>query len=325
MNTPPDENTPGLFATSLPPLQIPMPPLQPPMVPPSTGSVPVPEASNDSYWSSPAPPRSSRSKVVAVAAILVLVLGAVVGTFLAFSNSGPTAIQSPGEANAALYAAATASGSFHYVDKSSGVVGGSPVTSAQSGDSGLREGVQYMVSTVGNYEVIVINSVAYMKGDLLTLENNFGFSPSTAAPYVNRWIEFTPSDAPYTAVAANVTSRSTWGDASQSPTDGLPTTPRSVSPIATMNGQSVQHVDYSMQGASKAGGSTYVGTERIYFDANGPHVPYYLGEQLSGTTGQAHATENVSVTFSRWGENVTVTAPTGAIPYSSLPPSPTTA
>ncbi|MGD0394528.1 MAG: hypothetical protein ABSC41_18020 [Acidimicrobiales bacterium] len=180
-----------------------------------------------------------------------------------------------------------------------------------------------MSSALGDYEVIVLNSKAYMKANLTMLENTFGYSPSEAAPYVDRWIAFTPSDSPYSSVAADVTTATTWNDPAESPTDGLPHTPESVTGLSNVNGESVQSVGYSLDGTSKAADASYSGTETISFFATNPHLPTHLTEQLSGTANQQATTANVEVTFSRWGEPVTVTAPTASIPYSTLPSSTT--
>jgi hypothetical protein len=257
---------------------------------------------------------------------LVVLVGVICGGVVLATDgeSSPAAITSPTQANAQLYAAAVASGSFHYSSVSSGTVGGRPVTGIQTGDTGRAEGVQYLTSPLGDYEVIVVNSMAYMKGNLTMLENNFGYSPSEAAPYVDKWISFTPSDSPYTAVAADVTTETTWSNPSESPTDGLPHTPVSVSGVSTLKGESVQSVLYSLHGTDKATNSSYSGTETIFFLAASPHLPTSITEHLSGTTNQQPSIDNAAVTFSQWGDPVDVSAPAGSIPFSTLPGSTTT-
>lgn len=309
-------------------------PLLPPLPPRPVPSVPLtfeptPQgAHSDRDFSVATTGRASngRGKLAVLVGLVVLVCATAGGVFLV-SNSGssPVVIQSPAEANSTLYAAAEASGSFHYVSVSSGTIQGHAVTATQSGDVGRGEGVQYMTSPLGDYEVIVIHSDAYLKANLTMLENNFGYSPSLAAPLVNRWIAFTPSDSPYSAIAADVTMATTWNDPSDSPSDGLPQTPESVSSLSTVNGESVQSVRYSIHGNSKAADAPYAGTETVFFSASDPHLPSYLTEQLSGTANQQSSTETVKVTFTQWGESVNVTTPSGSIPYSLLPGSTATA
>jgi hypothetical protein len=218
------------------------------------------------------------------------------------------------------------SGSFHYSGTSTGTEGGTLATGTVSGDAGRTEGIQTLKSNIADYEVIVVNSVAYMKPDLNALENTFGYTASEAAPFANRWIEITPSEAPYQAVAAGVTTGSVWGNPSQSPTDTLSHVPATVSPVFTSNGGSVQSVGYSMHGAAQGSGvGSYSGTEHITFHAGAPYVPYSLTEHLTGTANGMPSTSNSTVTFSNWGKAVQVVAPVGAIPFSSLPPLPSAA
>ena len=301
----------------LPPLSVPSLPLPPLPEPPPLASTGV----GDFSIGATGRPSKGRAKLAALIVGLVVLVGAMTGGALVVFNSGSSsgAIRSPAAANSALYAAAVASGSFHYTGVSSGEVGGRAVTATQIGDVGRAEGVQYQTSALGDYEVIVVNSMAYMKPDLTMLENEFGYSPSEAAPYVNRWISFTSSDSPYSSVAADVTMETTWNNPSESPTDGLPHTPESVSGVSTLNGRSVQSVRYSLHGTTKAASASYSGTETIFFSTTGPHLPTQLTGQLSGAINQQSTSETLKVTFSRWGEPVSITTPTGSIPYSTLP------
>jgi hypothetical protein len=311
-----------------PPLPAPPPPLPPLLQPLSVPSFrphsepTIPSRGARDFAAAPAARvAGGKAKLVALTVGLVVLVGILAGGAVLAINRGPTptAIQSPVAANSQLYAAAMASGSFHYTDVTSGTVGGQPVTATQSGDAGRGEGVQNMTSALGDYEVVVVNSMAYMKPNLTMLENTFGYSPSEAAPYVNRWIAFAPADAPYRSVAADVTSGTTWNDPSESPTDDLPQTPRSVSGLSTWNGTSVQSVQYSLSGTSKTANASYSGTESITFSATDPHLPNHLAEQLSGTSNNQTSSENVNVAFSQWGESVAVAVPAGSIPFSSLP------
>jgi hypothetical protein len=260
-------------------------------------------------------------KLLALVLGVVVLVGAVTGGIVHLvERQSPVAIQSPAVANSKLYAAAAASGSFHYVNSSLEVVGGRTETSTSIGDAGRDQGVQYMIGAQGAFEVIVVDSMAYMKADLSALENVLGLSPTVAAPYVDRWISLAPTDAPYKAVAADVTSETTWDDPATSVTDALPQQPASVSGLFMLNGRSVQSVIYLLQGSDGQTGASYAGTEIAIFAATDPHLPSVINEHLSGTVDQQPSTEGSRVSFSRWGELVSVKPPTQSIPYSSLPP-----
>jgi hypothetical protein len=319
---------------SLPPLKVPGTPAAVPtirsvataqptaVVPPTPETFPV----NGGDSSNGDQPHASGHKIAAVVAAVVVVLGAAVGEFLVLASGGPTGFTSPSAANAALFAAARTAGSFHYAGTSTGSEGGNVLAGTASGDAGRTEGIQFLTTNVANYEVIVVNSVAYMKPDLGALENSFGYTASEAAPYANRWIELTPADAPYKGVADGVTTGSDWGDASQSPSDNLPHTPQSVSAVSTANGRSVQRVTYSMSGTGPSSvGGHYSGTESLVFAAGSHHLPYSLVEHLTGTANGQPATNDATAAFSNWGEAVHVAIPADPIAFSSLPPPPTTA
>jgi hypothetical protein len=266
-------------------------------------------------------PAEGRGKLVALVIGAVVLVAAVTGGIVHFTGNSahPVAIQSPAEANSKLYAAAVASGSFHYVSVESSVVGGQTETATQHGDAGRNQGVQYTTSPQGDFEVIVVGSMAYMKADATALGNVFGLSPSEAASLANRWMSFVSSDVPYKAIAADVTSETTWSDPSSSVTDQLPQTPVAASGLFTLNGTSVQSVTYSLHGSSTTSDASYTGTETAIFSATTPHVPAVVTEHLSGTADQQASTSATRVTFSQWGASVSVKAPTGSIPYSSLP------
>ena len=293
---------------TFPPLQSPVPaPIPPPAV---DLSAPTREVGK---W-------ATRKLAILVFGTTALVSVIVAGSVFVFGAApSPVAITSPSEANSKVFAAAVASGTVHYASVSSGMIGTNPVTVTQSGDAGHGEGVQFTISAVGDNEVIVIGSKVYMRADATMLENMLGYSVGEAAPYVNKWIAFTPSDPLYQAVAAGVTTNAIWGNQSDSPTDQLPQIPESVSGLSTLNGKPVQSVRYSLHGTNRPTVDSYSGTETIVFSASDPHLPSLLTEHMSETTAQGVNTEENQVTFSQWGERVSADAPTVSIPFSSLP------
>ena len=251
-----EERSGGAATTpfSLPPLKVPGSPAAIPTLdrsepaasfPPPQRSRPAPDFSLTSSQ------RSRRGRTFATAIAVIVLIAAAIGGFVVFANRGPSGFTSPTAANAALFAAARSAGSFRYSGQSSGTEGGDQITGTVSGDAGRTSGIQFLISNVANYEVIVIGSVAYMKPDVHALENSFGYPASEAATYTNRWIELVPSDAPAKGPAAGVTTSTTWDDGSLSPSDDLPHTPRVVSPVTTEHGRYVQTVTYSMNGTAK--------------------------------------------------------------------------
>jgi hypothetical protein len=200
------------------------------------------------------------------------------------------------------------------------VSGGRTQTATQRGDAGDGEGVQFSTGPLGDNEIIVIDSKAYMRADATMLENMFGYDIGEAAPYVDKWIAFSPTDSLYSTVAADVTTESIWGDSSSSPTDQLPQSPASVSGLSTSDGRTVQTVQYLLHGTNQTTKASFSGTEAITFLADQPHLPTALTEHLAGKSTQGASTVTDRVTFSQWGEHVNVQAPTTSIPFPDLPP-----
>jgi hypothetical protein len=254
---------------------------------------------------------------VTIALVCVVIAGLMLATG---AGPSPQLIQSPTVANSKVFASAMTSGGFHHASASSVTVGGITQTVTQSGDAGNGEGVQFMTSALGDNEVIVIGSKVYMKANATMLENMLGYTVGEAAPYVDRWIAFSPSDSLYRTVAAGVTVGSIWGDASESPTDQLPQHPESVSGLSTSGGMPVESVRYALHGFDRASSTSYTGTEVITFSADASHLPNVVTEHLSGTTTQGASTATDRVTFDHWGERVSVQSPTASIPVSTLPP-----
>jgi hypothetical protein len=170
-----------------------LPPLSVPVVAQPRPEAPSPAVVGDFSVAAPRRTRRSPGRLAMLVVLLVVAVAAIAGGVVVLTNSGstPAGIQAPAKANAALYAAAMSSGSFHYSGTSTGTEGGSLATGTVSGYAGRTEGVQTLKSNIADYEVIVVNSVAYMKPDLNALENTFGYTASEAAPFANRWIEIT--------------------------------------------------------------------------------------------------------------------------------------
>jgi hypothetical protein len=259
--------------------------------------------------------------VVVACGTIALVCVVIAGLMLTTgAGPSPQLIQSPIVANSRIFASAMTSGGFHYASVSSVTVGGVSQTVSQSGDAGNGDGVQFMTSALGDNEVIVIGSKVYMKANARMLENMLGYTVGEAAPYVERWIAFSPSDSLYRNVAAGVTIGLIWGNSSESPTDQLPQHPDSVSGPSTSGGMPVESVHYALHGFDQAASTSYTGTEVITFSADAPHLPNIVTEHLSGTTPHGASTATDRETFDQWGEHVSVQAPSASIPISTLPP-----
>ena len=299
------------------------PPLHRDSWPPVTASVPVrttPHAGtaatalNDSSNR-----RGSTHHGYLIAGFVILLALATTGVTLVSAGGASATSDSltPHQANAALFKAATTSRSFHYVDVDGSDIGGARTHQVETGDVGPGEGIQDTVGNLGNSEIIVLHSIAYLLGDETTLETLLEFSQSEAQRYAGKWISFTPKDPFYYSVADLVTAESFWGVPRNNPIQPLPQTPLSVSSPSVIDGRPMETVRYSIHDIVKSTNSSFIGSSRIAF-ATQNHLPRSCEVQTSGTDAGTPGSEVDSATFSRWGERVSVSQPAGALPFSSL-------
>jgi hypothetical protein len=257
---------------------------------------------------------------VVVAAAVVLV--AAVGGALALALGGGTTAfpgKTPAQVNEAVYAAATAGGTFHYVNHDVSEVGGTTLRLEMTGDVGPGTGIQDVSGSGGDFEILVTGSVAYLKADATALKETFGYDAATSAQYAGTWIAIASDESPYEAVAALVTSESFWGNPQIEPMESLPATPSAVADRSTVDGRAVQSVTSTIHDSDPSTGISVNGTTELTFAADDPHLPLRSTGRTSSSGEGSTGTDRYTTTFSSWGEPVHITAPSGAVPYSSLP------
>jgi hypothetical protein len=244
-----------------------------------------------------------------VVAFVVGLLGVAVFGGSTSNVSSPKSTVSPA-ARQLLRSALAAAGqvnAFHYVSTSS-VTGPQGGTQKTVGDAGAASGRQ--VITVGNqkFTVLVIGAACYLKGNAAALVANLGLPSSLATTYAGRWISLTKSDPPYASVYAAVTARSAI-------TDNITIVPESQSTPTHLAGRRVQTVTGAIAPIRIAGQlNNPKGTATLAVRATSPHLPVRYTEQ--GTLD--HEKNMSTITFSRWGEAVHLTAPSGAVAFASI-------
>jgi hypothetical protein len=202
-------------------------------------------------------------------------------------------------------AAAESQGSVHLANtNTSGPQGGGTY------DVSGTEGQQTVTGGQGNANLLVVPGHAYLQGDAAFLKNSFGFPASVASQYAGKWISFVPSDPGYQQVVGGDTLSSALTEST--PTGGL-----TLTPTRTLDGQTVEGISGGLPRNISQGGAK--GSQVLYVSKTTPYLPVEV--VTSGSLdGQAGTTV---VTFSRWGESVSVLAPTGATPISSILAQPT--
>ena len=259
----------------------------------------------------PTPARRRRRRPMVLVAVLLLVAAGAGGAYAlrhraAASTAPPrTPSSAPSSATQVLdrsLAAARRQGSAHLVSTES--AGGVQVNGTY--DVSTHEGRQTISGPTGNATVLSMPGVAYLEADAVFLEGNLGLSPAGAAKAAGSWIEFRPADGPFRQLVSGVTLGSALAEAT--PTGALHLTPVQ---ILGPNATRVVGISGGLPRDSLSGAR---GQQILYVEAATPYLPVEL--DLTGTLGGQSGSSKV--VFSAWGETVSVSAPPGAVPASSL-------
>ena len=258
---------------------------------------------------SAAPRPRRRTIVIVVVAVVLVGLGAGgVTALVSGSGSSSTATASPGVARQvqSSLAAARRVGSFHYVSDSTS----QGVTQHTVGDAGPNSGRQVITIGPHTFTVLVIGSACYFQGDAVALNTQLGLSPSASTAHAGQWISLAPRDTPYASVYAAVT-------ASSALSDNIAFRPRLDLGTSTVGGRRVRSIGGAMTNLTINGQTQHArGNAQLAVADTAPHLPVRYAER--GTIDRQAS--NFVMTFSAWGRPVVVTAPAGAIAFSSLGP-----
>lgn len=233
-------------------------------------------------------------------AIAIVVAGATLVACSSGSGGGLSG-KSASQVLALTTAAAKAKGSVHLSADES--FAGQKETSEY--DISGAEGKQTIAGAEGSSLTLVVGNVAYLQGDVTFLQSSMGFPASAASTLAGRWISFTPSDQGY----QDITAGDTLGSAL---TEATPAGVLTLAKAPNVDGQAVLAISGGLAPTEASGGTT--GSQVLYVAETAPHLPVeaVLHETQSGKSGTA------TISFSKWGEPVAVTAPSGAVPISSL-------
>jgi len=264
------------------------------------------------------PPRRT-SPILAVVAVFaatgIIAAGIGVGSVLlvrhiqgAQSTSGsPTAVPgtTAGAAEArALYqqaiASTRASTGFHYVAVAAG---GYPQTIV--GDAGQSGGRQ-LITFDANYgseqfTLLLVGTTVYFQGNVPALEDQLGASAASAPSLVGKWVSLARGNGPYPILQPGITAGSQAIE--------MPLTPEASVRATDPGGVAATRIS----GIVPATNNSPAGTGSLDI-APRTDLPIRYTSTISG--GGPVAT--FTTTFSAWGTPPSVTAPTGAIAWSSL-------
>jgi len=242
---------------------------------------------------------------IVVAVVVVVVAGLVVGLVVAGGGSSTESSSTAGGAAAARrllaqsVAAAVRANTFHYVSTSTSA----GVTQTTVGDAAPDQGSQVITIGAHTFDILVIGTTAYFKGDAVTMQSQLDLDPVVAQQHAGQWISLQPSDSPYQSVYEAVTTQSALADS-------ITISPTAVLPSTTIGQVAVTPIRGALTPVAQM---PTKGTARLDI-ASSSHLPVQFTG--SGSVDNQQAVE--SVVFSQWGESVSIAAPAGALAYSSI-------
>ncbi len=237
-------------------------------------------------------------------AVVVLVAAGVTLIVTSGSTKAPSTTPAARRLVRAALKSTIDGGSFHYVSTF--------IEQKQSqttvGDAGASSGKQVITIGTDTFTVLVMGSVCYFQGDERQMVEQIGLPVSIAAAHAGQWISLSPGDPPYQSVYVAVTTRSALSA-------NIAFAPKSESGTTTRDGYRVLGITGPMTNEVVNGQTQKArGTAHLYVTTSRPHLPvqYTQNGKINGVASK------LVMNFSKWGEVVTVSAPTGAISYASL-------
>jgi hypothetical protein len=207
-------------------------------------------------------------------------------------------------------AAATGAGTFHYVELSTSDGAHNDITGAASPRGGHQVISQLGASGTDVFDLRLVKGIVYFRGNTAAVIDQLGVPATRASSDTDRWVSVRKGEAPYKTFADGITTKS---NLAQLPTTFVPRSsasePGSSPPATRITG-----------GLYDGKGHAPVGTAELVITSS-TSLPRSLSAEAVADSG---ARIILSWAFSKWHEQVTVTAPSGAVPYSSLgatPPS----
>lgn len=197
--------------------------------------------------------------------------------------------------------AANTSGSMHFVDRSTAAKIVTTLSGAVSAPAAAEA-----LSGTGQppLQVILVNGTAYINAGAQVLQGTLGLPAAAATANAGKWISVQSGDSAFSQIAPQLT-------ISAELNSYVPTSHLHVGKIEKVAGHRVIPVS-GRPATSVAKGNS--GAVALLISPTAPHLPVGGSLVLSKTGSTLH---EVAV-FSDWGQKVSVNAPTGAIPFSSL-------
>ena len=178
-------------------------------------------------------------------------------------------------------------------------------TQTISGDASQSEGRQSVVQGSEHIQVVYVGGIAYVQGDSGGLTSAMGMTATVAKSYANKWIAVHSTDSLFKSIVSAVSLAGTLEQLN-------PSGKLTLTDVKTVGGQQVIGVKGGLPGTPQSG---VTGTSTLFVSTSKPTIPV----KFSGTAteGSQHVVD--TGTFTDWGKALHLTAPSGAVAYSSLP------
>jgi hypothetical protein len=265
----------------------------------------------------PPPRRTSRALTLVVAIIATVLIGAVGGVAVAFATRahqpspapgsslppGSTSPTSPATAQAsALYQRAliTTRGSsgFAYVSVSSGPQ--SEIIAGVAGQLGGRQVITFDSSYgAEHFTLLLVGATVYFQGNTPAVEDQLGVAVAHASALAGKWVSVVSGNGPYRVLQPGIT----VADQAQE----MPLVPSRLASLTT-TGAPATRILGSIP--TQAGASEPAHLDVI--TASAIPLSYVQSFTTNGTTA------TTTTTFSQWGTAPSVSAPAGAVAWSTL-------
>jgi len=236
---------------------------------------------------------------------LPAICGAALGMFSLVATTLPYGTASAAEHSPASQLLSDAlnavnqSGSMHFVDKTTV----NKTTQTLEGVISAPTAGETLTSS-SPLQVELIGGSIYVIGNEEALVQALAITAAQAAPYGNKWIVVQPSDAPFQLLAGDLTIGATI-DVFTPAQNGL-----KIGKLQRIG--KIKALPITGTASNLPKGSS--GSATLFVSPKSPHIP------LGGSLVVANKTGRLSevAIFDDWGAKVTLTAPTGAIPFSTL-------
>jgi hypothetical protein len=269
-------------------------PPQPPSLPSTSPGVP--------------PRRRSRRLTLVAAMVATVLIGAAAGVGVAFAtrsepspSAGGSVAPDPSTSRAsALYqrALSTTQGAagFKYVSVSTGAVTETFVGVA--GQLGGRQDIT-LNSSYGTeqFTLLLVGTTVYFEGNTPALQDELGVAATGAAKLAGKWVSVGSADGPYATLQPGITT----ADQAQA----MQLVPTSTTRLTTNDGTAATRI---LGTTSRPPGTAHLDIAT----RSGIPLSYVARSTANGTT------TTTTTTYSEWGTSPSVSAPSGAVAWSSL-------